>query len=475
MTNATLAIFLSLTHAQAPSQAPSLGQSAAVLNPTSVAVDECAQIESRVTDLAGRWLASLPVQARMKAVAELLGDEVGAVRLAAVIEIERMLRDGVRPDNALTERAAEMLGDSDPRVRMRAGRLVIDMGLTFASDGLSARLERERDDGVIDGWLDALLLAPTASAFSPASARIEDAVHGERAARLLCELVRLGSAPIDWKKRLAPALRIVADNRPTPSIALLVAQLGDEEDIVRAARLLESSDAAVRRGAAEGFLRAGDSARVLTRASDPAIAAIVIAAIANERPTPAGFRELVDFPISGELREQLHERIAEVAAKLSAAELFAAAELLATARSIDARVRLRILEAGARRFTGGEDAASAAVIARLASELIAVGRRGDAVTRLEGAHPQPGTTLADALFLARLSAGRFDDAARQDPLPSRWVAAAETLARTGDESARALVDEMTLRLGARLSDDERRRLASVEAVLASAPARANDR
>jgi hypothetical protein len=37
------------------------------------------------------------------------------------------------------------------------------------------------------------------------------------------------------------------------------------------------------------------------------------------------------------------------------------------------------------------------------------------------------------------------------------------------------VDEMTLRLGARLSDDERRRLASVEAVLASAPARANDR
>ena len=57
----------------------------------------------------------------------------------------------------------------------------------------------------------------------------------------------------------------------------------------------------------------------------PAIAAIVIAAIANERPTPAGFRELVDFPISGELREQLHERIAEVAAKLSAAELFAAA------------------------------------------------------------------------------------------------------------------------------------------------------
>ncbi len=475
MTNATLAIFLSLTHAQAPSQAPSPGQSAAVLNPTSVAVDECAQIESRVTDLAGRWLASLPVQARMKAVAEFLGDEVGAVRLAAVIEIERMLRDGVRPDNALTERAAEMLGDSDPRVRMRAGRLVIDMGLTFASDGLSARLERERDDGVIDGWLDALLLAPTASAFSPASARIEDAVHGERAARLLCELVRLGSAPIDWKKRLAPALRIVADNRPTPSIALLVAQLGDEEDIVRAARLLESSDAAVRRGAAEGFLRAGDSARVLTRASDPAIAAIVIAAIANERPTPAGFRELVDFPISGELREQLHERIAEVAAKLSAAELFAAAELLATARSIDARVRLRILEAGARRFTGGEDAASAAVIARLASELIAVGRRGDAVTRLEGAHPQPGTTLADALFLARLSAGRFDDAARQDPLPSRWVAAAETLARTGDESARALVDEMTLRLGARLSDDERRRLASVEAVLASAPARANDR
>ena len=168
MTNATLAIFLSLTHAQAPSQAPSLGQSAAVLNPTSVAVDECAQIESRVTDLAGRWLASLPVQARMKAVAEFLGDEVGAVRLAAVIEIERMLRDGVRPDNALTERAAEMLGDSDPRVRMRAGRLVIDMGLTFASDGLSARLERERDDGVIDGWLDALLLAPTASAFSPA-------------------------------------------------------------------------------------------------------------------------------------------------------------------------------------------------------------------------------------------------------------------------------------------------------------------
>ena len=46
--------------------------------------DECAAIESRVADLAGRWLASLPVPARSKAVAELLRDDVAAVRLAAV-------------------------------------------------------------------------------------------------------------------------------------------------------------------------------------------------------------------------------------------------------------------------------------------------------------------------------------------------------------------------------------------------------
>ena len=440
--------------------------------------DECAAIESRVADLAGRWLASLPVPARSKAVAELLRDEVAAVRLAAVTEIERLLRDGVRPDAALAEAAAAMLSDRDPRVRARVGTLVVDMGLPFAGDGLAARLEHERDDLGVDAWLDAMLDAPSAAAFAPAASRIPDAVHGERSARVIAELVRLGSAPIDWKKRLAPTLRAVADGRPTPSVAMLVAQLGGDEDTARAARLLESADPAVRRGAAEGFLRIGDHARVLARASDPAIAGVVIAAIARERPTLAGLRELVAFPISGELRGQLHDHLCDVAMRLSPEELLAADDAMAgdnapDAQAIDARVRLRVLEAGARRFSGGEGPAAAQLVERLAGQMIALERRGDAVVRLENARPAAGSALSDALFVARLRAGRFDDAARQDPTPERWVSVAESLARTGDASARALVDEMKLRFGARLGDDERRRLASVEGVLSAAPARGN--
>jgi len=448
--------------------------------------DECSAIESRVADLAGRWLASLPVPARAKAVAELLRDEVAAVRLAAVTEIERLLRDGIRPDASLSDATAAMLSDADPRVRARVGALVVDMGLPFAGDGLAARLEYEREDLVIDAWLDAMLEAPSAAAFAPSSARIPDAVHGERAARVIAELVRLGSAPIDWKKRLAPTLRVVADGRATPSVALLVAQLGEDQDIARAERLLESADPAVRRGAAEGFLRIGDHARVLARASDPAIAGVVIAAIARERPNLAGLRELIAFPISGELRGQLHDLLCEVAARLSPEDLLAADDAMsggpaagaeaidaAGAQAIDARVRLRVFEAGARRFSGAEKATTARLVERLALQMIALERRSDAVVRLENARPAEGGALADALFTARLCAGRFDDAARQDPNPARWVAVAESLARTGDSSARALVDEMKLRFGARLGDDERRRLASVEGVLSAAPARGN--
>lgn len=440
--------------------------------------DECSAIESRVADLAGRWLASLPVPARAKAVAELLRDEVAAVRLAAVTEIERLLRDGIRPDASLSDATAAMLSDADPRVRARVGALVVDMGLPFAGDGLAARLEYERDDLVIDAWLDAMLEAPSAAAFAPASARIPDAVHGERAARVIAELVRLGSAPIDWKKRLAPTLRTVADGRATPSVALLVAQLGEDEDIARAERLLESADPTVRRGAAEGLLRVGDHARVLARASDPAIAGVVIAAIARERPNLTGLRELVAFPISGELRGQLHDHLCEVAARLSPEDLLAADDAMSGdhapgAPVIDARVRLRVFEAGARRFSGAESATTARLVERLARQMIALERRSDAVVRLENARPAEGGALADALFTARLCAGRFDDAARQDPNPARWVAVAESLARTGDSSARALVDEMKLRFGARLGDDERRRLASVEGVLSAAPARGN--
>ena len=440
--------------------------------------DECSAIESRVADLAGRWLASLPVPARAKAVAELLRDEVAAVRLAAVTEIERLLRDGIRPDAPLSDATAAMLSDADPRVRARVGALVVDMGLPFAGDGLAARLEYERDDLVIDAWLDAMLEAPSAAAFAPASARIPDAVHGERAARVIAELVRLGSAPIDWKKRLAPTLRTVADGRATPSVALLVAQLGEDEDIARAERLLESADPTVRRGAAEGFLRVGDHARVLARASDPAIAGVVIAAIARERPNLTGLRELVAFPISGELRGQLHDHLCEVAARLSPEDLLAADDAMSGdhapgAPVIDARVRLRVFEAGARRFSGAENATTARLVERLARQMIALERRSDAVVRLENARPAEGGALADALFTARLCAGRFDDAARQDPDPARWVSVAESLARTGDSSARALVDEMKLRFGARLGDDDRRRLASVEGVLSAAPARGN--
>ena len=435
--------------------------------------DDCARVEARVADLAGRWLSSLPMQARAGAVAELLRDDVAVVRLAAVEEIERLLRDGMQPDQELATAAAQLLGDSDARVRRRVGRLVIDLGVPSAGERLAAGLAREAEDSVVEAWLEALLAAPTPSAFTPAAARLDDAVHGEGSAKLLAELVRLGRAPLSWKATLAPSLRTIANGRATPSVALLVAQLGEAADVALAARLLANAAPAVRRGAAEGFLRAGESARVFARANDPAIAVVVMAAIARERPTRAGFDELLVFQVSGEARDQRHDRLAEVATKLSASDLLEADAGLLAARTVDARTRLRIFDAGARRFTGTEDAHAAAVVVRLAEQLVAMGRRGDAVSRLEASKPTAGTSLAEALFRARLSAGRFEDAARQDPSPARWVLVAGRLASSGDSSARALIDEMKLRFGPRLSVEERRQLGSVEGVLLAAPARAD--
>jgi len=449
---------------------------ALVLAPIAVAAteDDCSVLEARVTEMAGRWFATLPIEERRKAVAEMLGDGTAAVRLASVAELERMLRDGSRPDEALSTRAAALVDDPDPRLRARVGRLLVDLGMPFASDALATRLAREPEDVVIASWLDALALAPVPGAFEPAAGRLRDHAHGDRAARLVSKLVALGAAPIDWKSWVGPVVRVAVADRPTPALATLVAQLGTEADLELASRLLVADDPAIRRGAAQGLLRVGAAERVVARRDDAAIAVEVAAAIAMLRPNLEGFRELMRFSAAGELRASIVEELGAIAAQLDPAGLLAAYAALAADASFDARSRIAILERGARRFVGNESPAAEDAVATLARALRLDNRAAEAAARLEAAKPEPEGTLERELFLARVSAGRFDDAARQSPRVERWLWGLEAMAAAGDPGARAVADEVALRFGGRLGPEDRRRLEAVAVRIAGAGAGARD-
>ncbi|MDZ4830498.1 MAG: hypothetical protein SGJ09_09925 [Phycisphaerae bacterium] len=413
------------------------------------------QLEARVVEAYQQLFLRLTQSERLVRSADLLDDELLALRTFGIAQIERMLRNGERADDATRRQALVLLDDVVPALRVRGARLLDDLGVTDLPMRLAERLPKEKDPLVAAAYLSVLANRPEPATFPTLLALVKDPALGEYACRVIAILAAQRRLPLEWESQVLTPLRDVVAARPNAAAAQLLAMAGDEVDLARVSMLLDGPDASVRRGAAEGLRRRGVRRPLLERSSDPAIYGPVVAALADEPKTLDTVRALVAVPPPPDMTPDWNASAARLLRELPATDLVAADKLLAGVTGCERRTRAE----GLARIVGGARAGIVKAdveegLTRFVDLLIADGRGQDAIATLEESAPKPGDPTFDALFRAQALTGNFREAARLVPLPRRWIELLTAVVRE-PSAARPLADEISLRFGASLSADER--------------------
>jgi hypothetical protein len=406
------------------------------------------QLAGRLVDVYEQLFLYLTRRERIERSVALLSDPLVEVRGFGIGQIERMLRNGERADEATRRAVTVLLDDPVPALRLRGVRLLDDLGATDLSARIVERLPRERDVEVARGYLAVLAGRPAAEVFAAVAPLVRDPALGEAAAAVLNRLADRKMMPPDAAAQLLPVLREIVATRPTGSAAQLLGWAGDDADLQRLTALLDAANADLRRGAAEGLRRRGIRRPIYERASDPAMYGPLLAALGEE---PAGLATLEQFAKAVPPADAVGDwnaAVARVVREMPLADLLAADRLLEPLRHAELRTRL----AGLARFTTAQRAGLPrsdldAGLRRFVDASIAAERAADAIAVLGELDPKPGDAALDALFRAHALTGNFREAARLAPNASAWIALLESVVADAAR-ARPIADEIALRFAA---------------------------
>lgn len=422
------------------------------------------RLATRLTDVYTQLFLRLTQKERMARSGELLTDSLPEVRSFAVAQIERLLRNGERADDATLQAITVLLDDPLPALRARGVRLLDDLGSQDLAARVAERLPRERDPAVGAAYLAALANHPAAEAFGPLSALVADAVLGEAACRALAASADAGLLPAD-RARLLPVLRETLGTRPNGPAAQLLAALGDDADIARVTTLLDASEPSVRRGAAEGLRQRGLRRPLLERSRDPAIFVPLMASLADEPRTLATLDMMIaatpPADAAAELVAEWNGAVARLLRDLPIADLPAADQVLERVAACEQRTRLAGLLRFATSALGGMRRADVELgLRRYVDLMVALDRARDAVDLLESLQPKPGEPARDALFRVHVLSGEFLEAGEIDLSPTAWINVLESVI-ADPARARPIADEIALRFdrsgGGAMTPTERER------------------
>lgn len=413
-------------------------------------------------------LPSMPSPERSERIAALLEDDLADVRNMGLGQVERLLRNGERPTEAVSARVMERLTDRVPSIRVRAMRLLDDLGAPRLSERIAEILPAESDPGAAEAMLRLLALRPTPVAFGPAAARLAEPGLAETAALAVNRIADAGLAPAGWEQEVIDEVRAALEGRVTPELVRLRAVAGNDADRDAVARLLADAtvDDAVRIGAAEGLRRVGRRRALVERASaDPAIYAVALAAIADQPATPAVVTSLLELPPRPEQASVWNAQMQRVLVALPAKEVLAADERLRGLAFVELAVREAALRAALTAPVNGDAALRAEVLARLADLLMEKGDSRGALRLLTADGVERSDLIRPRLFRAAILEGEYDLAAGLEPSPERWITLLESIAPSAPRAARPLADEILIRFERSLSEAQRARVATVERAL----------
>lgn len=412
------------------------------------------RLAERLVAVYEQLFLSMSQRERLVRAGELLADDLTSVRTFGIGQIERMLRNGERADEATRTAALALLDDPSPALRARGARLLVDLGTADLAKRLAERLPVEREQDVLAAYLAILALQPAPEAFAPVAELVRDVAVGESAARVVVRLVDAGLAPADWQATLLPTVRELVDRRPNGKSVQLLAMGGTDDDLLRVATFLDASDPALRRGAAEGLQRRGVRRPLFERSKDPAIYPPLIVAIAEEPPTLSSVRMLASLPPAPDMRQDWNAAVAKVLRAMPVADLAEADAVLADLPAANPATRLEGLNRCVRGIRAGVPKELIEPTLRSFVDLSVRESRGaEAAEALVALAPARGEPLHDALFRLRVLSGAFAEAARLREDASAWVQLLESVADR-PEVAAPIVDEIARRFDGSLIASE---------------------
>lgn len=412
------------------------------------------RLAERLVAIYEQLFLSMSQRERLLRAGELLADDLASVRAFGIGQIERMLRNGERADDATRTAALALLDDPLPALRARGARLLVDLGTAGLATRLAERLPKEREQEVLAAYLAILALQPASEAFAPVAELVRDVAVGEAAARVVVRLVDAGIAPAEWRTTLLPTVRELVERRPNGKSVQLLAMGGTDDDLLRVATFLDSSDQALRRGAAEGLQRRGVRRPLFERSKDPAIYAPLIVAIADEAPTIAAIRMLASLPPAPDMRQDWNAAVAKVLRAMPVADLAEADEVLAELPAAESATRLEGLTRFVRSIRAGAQRDAVEGALRSFVDLsVREGRGTEAAEVLTALAPTRGEPAHDALFRLRVLSGAFAEAARLREDSAAWVQLLESVADRPAVAA-PIVDEIARRFDGSLLASE---------------------
>lgn len=417
-------------------------------------------------------LLPLPTPERSERIAALFDDELPEVRMMGLAHVERMLRNGERPSDALIARVGERLTDRVPSMRVGAVRLLDTVAAPGLSERVAQLLPAESDAATAEAMLRLLAMRPSAAGFGPAAARINDPVLAEAAAMAVNRIVDAGLAPAGWEAMVVEGARRGVTQKPTCELARLLGAAGSEADRDFVMRLLSDSaaDESLRTGAAEGMRRAGRRRALVERAAaDSVIYPVAVASIADQPASPAVVAALLELPPKPEQAEAWNAAMTRVLSGLPARDLLAADERLAPLAFVAPMTRRAGLRAAiAAPLNGSDPGLRSDLIARLADLLIEQGASREVLTLLADERGRETPALKARYFRAAVFENEYEMAARIEPAAAAWISLLQSLVPQSPRAARPLVDEINHRFGSALSPTEKEQLAALERSLAAA-------
>ncbi len=436
-------------------------------------VERSAKLAARLRQSFLDLLPTLAPAERADRILLLLDDELPEVRIMGIGQVERLLRNGERPSDAITARVMDRLTDKVPAIRTRAVRLLDDLAAPRLPERLAEILPAESDPGAAEAMLRVLALRPIAAAYGPASARLSDPALADVAAMAVNRISDAGLAPGGWEGDLVQRVRDGVVQKATPELVRLLAVAGTESDRDAVTKLLADRDEAIRVGAAEGLRRAGRRRAVTERAAaDPAVYGVAVQAIADQPASQAVAAALMDLPPRADQAGQWNAAMERVVTALPPKDLLAVDERLKALAFVDPRVREAGLRAALAPSANGLDATMRIeIVGRLADLLLDEGDGRGALLLFSSGGIDTSGVLRPRHFRAAILEGEYDLAATIEARATTWISLLESMVPISPREARPLADEITLRFGPSLTDAEKARLAAVERALGASAAK----
>jgi len=406
---------------------------------------------------------SLPVAERADRISAFFDDELSEVRLMGLGQVERMLRNGERPPDALIGRVFERLTDRVPSIRTRSMRLLDDLAAPKLSDRVAEILPAESDVATAEAMLRLLASRPSAVGYGAAAARLREPALAEAAALAVNRISDAGFAPSGWESDVVEPARRALAQKPTPEVLRLLGTAGNDADRDAVALYLADEDPALRLGAAEGLRRAGRRRALVERAvADPIIYPVAMASIADQPATPLVVTALVELPPGSENAEAWNRSMSRVLAGLAPKEVLAADATLAQLAFVAPKTRVDALSAALAAPPNGSDPSMRIeLLVRLADLHLANGDTRNVLRLLTDEPHRDSVEVRSRLFRAAVLEGGYELAVQLEPAAETWLVLLEALSQNSPGPARMLADEINQRFGRSMSEAERSRLASL--------------